>query len=139
MKQIIFTLILIILTPKVYSQEKVIFNNFSKYEKVQVLQQIEILENVFKDSNTDTLEVYLSSDFTSMGQSMPMAIEVLKQMSAQMPKGSIKVLSASKTKNNLYDLDLELGYHGIYFKSTLDSLFKFIKLDYIEEKEAMKK
>ena len=139
MKQIIFTLILIILTPKVYSQEKVIFNNFSKYEKVQVLQQIEILENVFKDSNTDTLEVYLSSDFTSMGQSMPMAIEVLKQMSAQMPKGSIKVLSASKTKNNLYDLDLELSYHGIYFKSTLDSLFKFIKLDYIEEKEAMKK
>ena len=107
MKQIIFTLILIILTPKVYSQEKVIFNNFSKYEKAQVLQQIEILENVFKDSNTDTLEVYLSSDFTSMGQSMPMAIEVLKQMSAQMPKGSIKVLSASKTKNNLYDLDLE--------------------------------
>ena len=44
MKQIIFTLILIILTPKVYSQEKVIFNNFSKYEKAQVLQQIEILE-----------------------------------------------------------------------------------------------
>ncbi len=138
MKQIIFTLTLIILTPKVYCQEESIFNNFSKDEKTQALQQIKILENAFKDLNTDDLQAILSPDFTSMGQSMPTAIEVLKQMSTQMPKGSIRVLSASKTKNKLYDLDLELGHFGIYFKSTLDSQFKFIKLDYIKEKEQMK-
>lgn len=138
MKQIILALILNILTFKVYSQQKVIFTNLSKNEKTKVLQQIKILEDALKDSEFESLKDNLSTDFTSMGQNMPMAIEVLKQMSAQMPKGSIKVLSATKTKNHLFDLDLELGNYEIYFKSTLDSRFKFTKLDYIEDKVQMK-
>ena len=136
MKQIIFILVLlIVLMPKANCQKESIFNNLSKDEKIKVLEQIKLLEDAFKKSSFDSLKDNISSDFTSMGQSMPIAIEVLKQMSAQMPKGSFKVLNASKTKRELYDLDLELGNFGIYFKSTLDSKFKFIKLDYIEDKE----
>ena len=136
MKQIIFTLaLLIVLMPKANCQEESFSNNLSKDEKIQVLEQIKILENAFKKSSFESLKDNISSDFTSMGQSMPNAIEILKQMSAQMPKGSIKLLNASKTKKELYDLDLELGNFGIYFKSILDSKFKFIKLDYIEDKE----
>ena len=136
MKQIIFILVLlIVLMPKANCQKESIFNNLSKDEKIKVLEQIKLLEDAFKKSSFDSLKENVSSDFTSMGQSMPISIEVLKQMSAQMPKGSFKVLNASKTKKELYDLDLELGNFGIYFKSTLDSKFKFIKLDYIEDKE----
>jgi len=136
MKQIIFILaLLIVLMPKANCQEESFSNNLSKDEKIQVLEQIKILENAFKKSSFESLKDNISSDFTSMGQSMPNAIEILKQMSAQMPKGPIKLLNASKTKKELYDLDLELGNFGIYFKSILDSKFKFIKLDYIEDKE----
>lgn len=132
-KQIICSLILIIVSSSTYCQVKSTYKNISKEEKVQILKSIGYLDKAFKESNIELFKGHLSADFSSMGESMPIATNIVGQMINQMPKGNFQILRASKTTDGLFEMDIKLvSRMDIHFSVKLDSQFKFIKLDYIE-------
>jgi hypothetical protein len=99
-------------------------------ELKEVNRVVLVFESALKKSDASMLKEDLSSKFSCMGYSAPIAeANVLPQILNQMPKGKIRIVNSSKTKEGNYSLDIEITPMQVPLIMDLDSNFKILNLN----------